>query len=93
MHQNRQVSYQLADIQDQISLMLDWRSVSESGGECFAVSCGYQGMLYVVYESLRPIAMQSNDEAKPNIFDALLTLILPRAYPQCGTLHICIIYE
>jgi hypothetical protein len=38
----------------------------------------YKGSLYVIYESLRPLAMQSNLDAKPNIFDAPLKLILAR---------------
>jgi len=73
--------------------MLCWRSVSESGREQIDFSFTYNGSLYVIYASLRPIATQSNHDTKPNIVDAPLTLILPRAYPQYGTIHFGIIYQ
>jgi len=40
-----------------------------------AFSLAFKVSLYVVYESLRPIAMQSTRDAKPNIVDAALSLI------------------
>jgi hypothetical protein len=72
--------------------MLCWRWVSESGRERMEFSDAYKGSLYVVYESLRPIAMQSNQDAKPIIVDPPLILILPRAYPQYGNIHFGIVY-
>jgi hypothetical protein len=51
------------------------------------------GSQYVIYGSLRPIAMQSNDDAKPNIVEAPLTVILQRAYLQYGTIHFGIVYQ
>jgi hypothetical protein len=50
------------------------------------------GSQFVIYGSLQPIAMQSNDGAKPNIVEALLTVILPRAYLQYGTIHFGLVY-
>jgi len=73
--------------------MLCWHSVSESGREHIDFSFAYKGSLYVIYASLRPIAMQSNHDAKPNIVDAPLMLILPQAYPQYRTIHFCIVYQ
>jgi len=55
-----------------------WRSVSESGRDRIDVSFAYEGSLYIIYESLRPIAMQSNLDRKANIVDTMLTLIVPR---------------
>jgi len=93
MHQDGQVSDYLPDLQEQKSLTLCWRSVSVSGRERIHFSFAYKGSLYVIYASLRPIAMQSNHDAEPNIVDAPLTLILTRAYPQYRTIHFGIEYQ
>jgi hypothetical protein len=73
--------------------MICWLSVLESGRERNDFSFAYNGCRSVIYESLRPIAMQSNHDAKPNIVDAPLTLILPRAYSHYGTIHFRIVYQ
>jgi hypothetical protein len=56
-------------------------SDSELGRECINYSFAYKDSLYVIYESLRPIGMQSDHDDKPNIIDSPLTLILPQVYP------------
>jgi len=73
--------------------MLCWRSVSESGWERILSSFANKISLYGIYECLRPIAKQSNHDAKPNIVDALLMLILAQVYPQYGTIHFGIVYQ
>ena len=74
-HYNDQVYDQLPDLQDQKSLRLCWRSVSELGRECAAFSFSNKGSLDVSYECLRPIAMLIHHDVSPNIVDALLTHI------------------
>jgi hypothetical protein len=73
--------------------MLCYRSVSESGSELIDISFAYEGILYVIHESRQPIAMQMNHDAKPNIIDTPLMLILPQAFPQYGTIHFGIVYS
>jgi len=63
------------------------------GRERIDLSIAYKGSLYVIYESLRPIAIQSNHDAKPNIVDPPLMFILPQAYPQHETIHFGIVYQ
>jgi hypothetical protein len=63
------------------------------GRERINFSFAYIGSLNIVYESLGRIAMQINHDAKPNIMDTPLSLILPRAYPQYGTVHFDIVYQ
>jgi hypothetical protein len=63
------------------------------GREQIEFTFAYKGSVYVINESLRPIAMQSNDDATPNIADAPLTLILPWAYSQYGTVQFRIVYQ
>jgi len=59
------------------SLMLCWRSFSEWGRECVALSFAYKGGEYRIFEWPHPIAPQITQDAWPNIVDAMLTLILP----------------
>jgi hypothetical protein len=72
--------------------MLCGHSVSESGLERIDFPSVYTGSRYVIYESQQPIAMHSNPDAKPGVA-ALLSLILPWAYPQYGTIHFGIVYQ
>jgi hypothetical protein len=70
-----------------------WHSLEESGRERIDFSFADTGSLYVIFESLWSIAMQSNHDAKPNIVDTSFTFISPRVYPQYGTIHFGVLYE
>jgi len=63
------------------------------GQGAYDFSCAYHGGLYDIFKSLQPVAMQSNYDAKPNIVDAAMTLILPRVYPQYGIIQFSIVYQ
>ena len=93
MHQNGQVTAELPDLNNKKLFTLCWRVVSESGRDSIAFSFAFKGSLYVIYEFLWPIAMQSNHDAKPNIGDAPLALILPQAYVQYRTIQFGIVYQ
>jgi len=47
-----------------------------------ALSFAQKASLYHIYEWLQPIATQITNDARPEIVDAPLTLILPWVYPQ-----------
>ena len=67
--------FRLPKMQDQQSLTLRWRSLSEWGRECVAFSFAYKGSLSLIYERLHPIATQIAQEVRPKIIDSPLTLI------------------
>ena len=82
MYSNDQMVFELPDLQDQNSITLCWRSLSEWGRECVAPTFAYAAIQYLIYEWLQPIATQITHDARPKIIDAALILIMPWAYPQ-----------
>jgi hypothetical protein len=54
MHNSDQITVELPYLQNHQSLMLCWRSFSEWGGVCVAVSTAYTSCKYIGYENQRP---------------------------------------
>jgi len=75
IHHSQQVSYQLPDLQYQISFTLCWCSFSEWSREHFTLSFAYTDSQYLIYDCLQPIAAQSTQDARLQIVDDPLTLI------------------
>jgi hypothetical protein len=61
--------------------------------ERVASTCAYTGSLVVLYEYLGLVTLLSNHDAKPNIVDAPLMLILPQADLQHRTVLFGIVYQ
>jgi len=81
IHRNDHIAFELPDLQDQKSLTLRWHSISDWGRERVARSFAYGAGQYRISEWSQPIAIQITNDPRPTILDALLTLILPWAYP------------
>jgi len=85
--------FDLPDLQDQKSLTLCWRSISEWGREHEARSLAYKTSQYRMDEWSQPIDKQITNDARPKIVDTQLTLILPWAYPQFVIIYYGVIYH
>jgi len=93
IYRNDHIAFDLPDIQDQKSLTLRWRSISERGREHDPRSFAYIASQYCIYDWSEPIAKQITNDARPEIVDAPLTFILPWAYPQYVIIYFCVIYH
>jgi len=68
--------YGLPKIHDQQLLMLHWCSFSRWGRESIEVCFAYKGGQKFIYKCLQPIGGVITPDARPNIVDAQLTLIV-----------------
>jgi len=93
MDSNNQIAFELPNLQVQNSFTLWWRSFPEWGRECVALSFAYKAIQYRIVEWPRLIATWITNDARPNIFDAPLMLILPWAYPQYVIIWFGIVYH
>jgi len=67
-------------------LMLRWRSFSWWSRERVPSSFAYEGGQYCIYDCLQPIATPITQHARPNLIDALLTLIFRMWQGACRSL-------
>jgi len=82
IYRNDHIAFELPDLHNQKSLMLCWRSISEWGREREARSFADQASQYHMWEWSLPIATHITNDARPNMVDGPLMLILPWVYPQ-----------
>jgi len=93
IYRNNHIAVDWPDLQDQKSLTLRWRSISEWGKERQARSFAYRAGQYFIYEWSQPIAKQITNDAGPRIVDPPLTLILPWVFPQYVIIYFGIVYH
>jgi len=75
MNRNDHIAFDLTGLQDQKSLTLCRRSISQWGRERETRSVANKGSQYPIYEWSQLIAKQITNDARPKIIDAPLTLI------------------
>jgi len=83
MYNKEQITFQLPDLQDQNSVMLCWRSLSEWGSKCVAFSFALKYGQYVIYDRLHPITTLITHDARAKIFDTLLTIMFRMGQGAC----------
>ena len=71
-------------MQNQKLLMLRWRSFSEGGIDRTAYLFAEKSWQYAVYNTVQQFTTKINNDAKPKIVDALLTLICMMGQGACS---------
>jgi len=72
-----QITFELSNLQDQHSLTLCWRLLSEGGRECVTLTFAYKASQYLIDVWPQQITTQITDDARPTIVKAPLEYILP----------------
>jgi len=93
MYGYNEITLELRDSQDQNSLSLCQLSFLEWGREGVVPSSPYSANKCRIYEWPQSITMHINNDLRPKIDDASLTLILPWAYPQYVIIYFGIEYH
>jgi len=83
MHNSDQITVYLTYLHDHKWLSIHWRSFSEWGGDRAAAFFAYKSWQYIGYAKQRPNHCVITILTKPQIIDALLTLILRMGWWPC----------